>query len=633
MEQSEKDTASYSTETQATELDAIYENSLHSFDDVVFDENDTWQNLKVFANLFRRKIFMKFKEKRKKDFKQILYVTMEKAPLDYVYKLREQHPEKEIIVLLPIIDKPNGLEKTSVSFDFYCQNRMVSATLYRYPKNKENVDVLGVYSPAFSNVKNLNELSRLHNLVPFIKSVRICAKKIKPEIIHVENIPFFLGAELEKYKANNYKVFQVIKDFSLIEMNRIEAFWAAINLADKSFMKKICRDMIIKKLIAQLFHLHNTKKFYQMRDCLKFIYKNYFKFRKYVDKGADIEENIIFNQLNKRILQMFPQLVYGEEYYYNPMFYTIKRADFWATYSKTYYKEIFDKPEICGKMFKQILKTKEKSSYVYYGFNKDEYPLENTNQIYHSFNSSNFREQREKNKVALIKEFNSDRIKTNFVDIALFKNEDYKIVGNLDSFYQAPLMFANLNNDIFANGIDILFATILKLFELHKNIQVIISIKDGLKNNYIKTWVDFLSKNKYFNGRWVFIDGDINLPKFLAGSDMFLLPRRVNTNSNEHFLAMHYGCVPIVSRVGILNDTVKDIFDDITNGCGLKTKVNLITENDAYEAFLTPVMKALNIIQNNPASWNMLIKNSMNYQFDWSFEVLEKYNQIYDELM
>ena len=114
---------------------------------------------------------------------------------------------------------------------------------------------------------------------------------------------------------------------------------------------------------------------------------------------------------------------------------------------------------------------------------------------------------------------------------------------------------------------------------------------------------------------------------------MFLLPRRVNTNSNEHFLAMHYGCVPIVSRVGILNDTVKDIFDDITNGCGLNTKVNLITENDAYEAFLTAVMKALNIIQNNPASCNMLIKNSMNYQFDWSFEVLEKYNQIYDELM
>ena len=92
-----------------------------------------------------------------------------------------------------------------------------------------------------------------------------------------------------------------------------------LSLADKTFMKRICRDAIVKKCIAKLFHLYNSQKFYKMRDCLKFIYKNYFKFRKYVDKGSDIEENIIFNQLNKRILQLFPQMAYGEEIYYNPM--------------------------------------------------------------------------------------------------------------------------------------------------------------------------------------------------------------------------------------------------------------------------------------------------------------------------
>ena len=27
--------------------------------------------------------------------------------------------------------------------------------------------------------------------------------------------------------------------------------------------------------------------------------------------------------------------------------------------------------------------------------------------------------------------------------------------------------------------------------------------------NFVKNWIDFLSQNKYINGRWVFIDGEI----------------------------------------------------------------------------------------------------------------------------
>ncbi len=95
---------------------------------------------------------------------------------------------------------------------------------------------------------------------------------------------------------------------------------------------------------------------------------------------------------------------------------------------------------------------------------------------------------------------------------------------------------------------------------------------------------------------------------------------------------MHYGCVPIVSRSGILNDTISDIFDDITQGCGFKTKKELLTEEDNNELFLTPVMKALNIYQHNPSSWNLLIKNCLLKDCSWNFEILEKYEKIYKEL-
>ena len=130
-----------------------------------------------------------------------------------------------------------------------------------------------------------------------------------------------------------------------------------------------------------------------------------------------------------------------------------------------------------------------------------------------------------------------------------------------------------------------------------------------------------------------FIDGEINLPKFLSSADMILLPRRANLTNNKHYLAMHYGCVPIFSKSGILNDTISDIFDNINLGCGFKTKSSLLTENDANEIFLTPVLKALNMYQNNPSSWNSIIKNCLNYNCDWNFKILEKYNKIYKDLI
>ena len=55
-------------------------------------------------------------------------------------------------------------------------------------------------------------------------------------------------------------------------------------------------------------------------------------------------------------------------------------------------------------------------------------------------------------------------------------------------------------------------------------------------------------------------------------------------------------------------------------------KFSLLTEEDANEIFTTPVMKALNIIQNNPSSWNLLIKNCINYDSGWTYEIIEKYN-------
>ena len=666
MEELEKSNR-YSTASHNEDIDFIFDNEAENFDLELRDENlDLSYVIKIYYRLFRKKFLATLREKIKKDFINILYLTLdcpnftenstrEDNPCNYIIEMQKQYPNNDIRILIPIINvdedfksqkklsiningSTKNLEKTSISFDFFMQNKIQTATVYKYPKTKSNIQVYGIYSASFSNVKNISELSKLQYLAPFLKSARIAVKKLSkekftPDIIHCEHIPYYLGAEFESKFQLKFKVLQIIKDFTQVDIAKSEAFWAAINLADKKSMKKICQDKIIKKCIAKLFNLHNTKRFYQMKDCLKFIYKNYYKFRKYVDKGEDVEENIIFNRLNARIMKIFPQISYGENLYFNPMIYTLKKVDFWATISKSYYKEIFEKPKLSGKMFQQIEKTKDKSSYVSIGFNPNEYPKENTRKIYQTFNSLDFRELRHINKSTLIKEFSADRIKTGFTDPTLFKDENAKIYGSLDSFYEAPLLFANSNTEIFANGVDVLFNSILKLFELHKNIQVIISVKDGMKTNFVKNWVEFLSKNKYLNGRWVFIDSEINLPKFLSSADMILLPRRANSTSIEHFIAMNYGAVPIASRCGILNDTIPDIFDDISDGCGFKTKISLLNDEDSNELFLVPLIKALNLYQNNPNSWNLLIKNCITSDNNWNFKILERYNRIYQKLL
>lgn len=666
MEETEK-TSLYSTASHNEELDFIYNQDSNDFDEVIFSEKrDLVYDFKIYFRLFRKKFSGILKEKMQKNFTNIIYLTLdcppftpnstrEDSPIEYITAMQKQYPDNDIRVLIPIINldeeygcskrisleidgKMRVLERTSITFDFFLQNQMQTAAVYKFPKIHSNIQVYGIYSPIFSKIKNISDFSKLQYLAPFLKSARIAINKFykenfASEIVHCENIPYFLGKEFETQFLSRIKVLQTIKDFTQIDIAKSEAFWAAINLADKKSMRKICRDSNIKKYVANLFNLHNTKRFYQMKDCLYFIYKNYYKFRKYVDKGDDIEENVIFNSLNARILQLFPNIAHGEKLYFNPMMYSLKKVDFWATTSKTYYKEIFENPKLSGKMFKQLVKSRKKSGYLSIGCDLKKYPRENTRVIYQCFNAENFRDMRIKNKTAILKEFSSDRIKTGFIDPTLFKGNGAKIYGSLDSFYDSPLLFANTNSEIFANGVDILFNTILKLFELHKNFQVIVCIKDGMKINYIKNWVEFLAQNKYFNGKWVFIDGEINLPKFFAASDMFLIPRRANLTSPEHFISMQYGCIPIASRSGILNDTIPDIFDDISGGCGFKTKVSLLTEEDTNELFFTPMMKALNLYQNNPNSWNLLIKNCLTHESDWNFKILEKYNKIYQELL
>lgn len=70
----------------------------------------------------------------------------------------------------------------------------------------------------------------------------------------------------------------------------------------------------------------------------------------------------------------------------------------------------------------------------------------------------------------------------------------------------------------------------------------------------------------------------------------------------------------------------------MTSGCGFKTRAKLTNDEDSFASFLKITEKALNLYTNNPSSWNLLIKNAMNIDSGWNFEVIEQYNTIYNKL-
>ena len=610
----------FSTETHAKDTE-FETNEIPLKEEGVYSQTKSKfaENFFKYLNNFSSKL----KEiKKVKKFADVIYLTVTEPPLEYISAFRKQYPNCEIKVLVPLTNT-DGLEKPNYDFEYFSQNKINKACLYKLKSNKENIDIYGIFSENFIGFDS----SRLQYLAPFTKAARTVLKKLKPEIIHVENIPFFLGAELEKNFSYPIKVLQIVNDFTEYEKNKKEAFWAAINLLDSKEMKRLCNDKIIKKCIASLFNLRNAKRFYQIKECLDYIYKNYFNFRKYIDKCDDIEENVLFNRLNSRAIQLFPQMISDDNTHYNMISYSIKKSDFWAVPSKTYYDTLItSNSNLSDKLNDLIVQTQDKSSYISYGHHIKDFPIIN------NFTANNFREIRFKNKRYLLKELSKDRIRTNFVDPKLFTDEKYIIKGFLDSFYIAPLIFCSFSENIYSEGIDVAITTILKLFEQYKNIQIIINIPNGLENNSIKSWINFMEQNRDVQGKWAFIDGKVNLAQFYASSDITFFPARYNTNSSNHYIAMKYGCIPVSTRVGIYNDTITDIFDDISFGCGLKTKEKKLSDENIFNSFIHTAEKTLNLYSNNPSSWNLLIKNCINYNSDWTFEIIEKFNTIYENL-
>ena len=120
-----------------------------------------------------------------------------------------------------------------------------------------------------------------------------------------------------------------------------------------------------------------------------------------------------------------------------------------------------------------------------------------------------------------------------------------------------------------------------------------------------------------YNGR---LDEDL-AHRIYAGSDMFLMPSRFEPCGLSQLIAMKYGSLPIVSKVGGLVDTVRG-YREGNEETATGFFIDTFNENGIYAT----IEKALCVF-NDRQVWTRLVKNAMRQDLSW-----DKSAQAYLEL-
>ncbi|MBI3739987.1 MAG: glycosyltransferase [Chloroflexi bacterium] len=100
-----------------------------------------------------------------------------------------------------------------------------------------------------------------------------------------------------------------------------------------------------------------------------------------------------------------------------------------------------------------------------------------------------------------------------------------------------------------------------------------------------------------------------------AGADMFLMPSRYEPCGLSQMTAMRYGCVPIVSAVGGLKDTI------------FKDETGFMFEKPTVSRFATAIKKAIALFPDH-AKWEAMQKAGMAQDFSWVVSA-KQYFQLY----
>lgn len=110
-----------------------------------------------------------------------------------------------------------------------------------------------------------------------------------------------------------------------------------------------------------------------------------------------------------------------------------------------------------------------------------------------------------------------------------------------------------------------------------------------------------------------------------AGADTLVIPSRFEPCGLTQLCALRYGSVPIVSRVGGLEDTVVDVTTEVGNANGFK--FGPVTSDNFAAA-----LRRANEVFRNKVEWRKLQLNGMSTDVSWGART-HRYIAIYQELL
>lgn len=109
--------------------------------------------------------------------------------------------------------------------------------------------------------------------------------------------------------------------------------------------------------------------------------------------------------------------------------------------------------------------------------------------------------------------------------------------------------------------------------------------------------------------------------KIYAGSDIFLMPSKMEPCGLSQMISSRYGSVAVVRETGGLNDSIKAFFDGNGNGFTFKNY-------DAYD-MLYVLRQAVDSYRNKQV-WERVIDNAMRSDFTWKL-LAGKYEDLYNK--
>lgn len=274
----------------------------------------------------------------------------------------------------------------------------------------------------------------------------------------------------------------------------------------------------------------------------------------------------------------------------------ILSADAITTVSEQYREEIMTKN--FGQDLERILRNREDRLFgIVNGIDYKAYNPDNDPGLYKNYNASTL-DQKQINKEFLQKKFN------------LAVNSKTPII-------------CTTSRVTFQKG----FELILKILEqlMNLNLQMII-IGDGDKK-YIKELKKMARK---FPEKLVVMPFEEN-KKYetlvYAGSDFFLLPSHHEPCGINQLIAMRYGCVPIVRRVGGLNDTVENFDPEASKSQGTGFSFVRFNELSLYAA----IIRALETYKYK-AVFNKLRERVIRESNSWEIPA-KKYEQLFKRIL